>query len=144
MIPLRDDRPGGGAPIIALLACIALLAGGILVPGGGIAFGIVLAIAGWLFTPSLFRESGAVPTLGAAALGGLLAGAGAWASGTTWPAWALTGAAAALVGLHLVRFRGSRMLALIPLPLRAGLTEIPSAAVAAVWAVPVCLLAAGA
>lgn len=144
MIPLRDDRPGGGAPLFALLICIALLAAGTAVPGGGPWLGLLAAFAGWLYAPSLVREGGLPLTCGIVLIGAAVAGGVTFAAGGSWGAWATVGAAAALVAAHLVRFRGSTMLALIPIPYRAGLAEVPSLAVAAIWAVPACVLAAGA
>jgi len=144
MIPLRDDLPGRGAPAPALLACVALLAAGTAAPGGGIALGLAVAFAAWLFVPSLVRDAGWLATFAMIAAGAAAAGALALAAGAGWQPWAVVGAAATPVAGHLVRFRGSRMITLVPLPLRAGLAEVPSGVVAIVWAVPVCLIASGA
>jgi hypothetical protein len=144
MIPLRDNLHTKGAPPVALLITTALLVAGLIVPGAGAGPAILAAIGAYLYGPSIVRDLGPLGAIATATVGAGAAGMLAHLAGAKVGGWSIVGAAAALVLVHLARHPRARMLSLIALPYRTGLTEVPSVAVASVWALLAVLLTAGA
>ncbi|MEI6447537.1 MAG: hypothetical protein WCO96_06620 [Actinomycetes bacterium] len=133
MIPIRDDLHSGSAPATALVIAGALLIGGVAVPGGSLWVGLLAAFGGYLYAPSLVRELGPLPAFGIAAVGAIAAGALAASQAAQPGPWAALAATFALIIVHLARHPRARMLALIALPYRASLGEMPSWVAALIW-----------
>jgi hypothetical protein len=133
MIPVRDDLHSGGAPATALVISGALLIGGTAVPGGSFWIGLLAAFGGYLYAPSLVRELGPFPAFGMAAIGAIAAGALAASQGAQPGPWATLAAAGALIAVHLARHPRAKMLALVAVPYRASLGEMPSWVAALIW-----------
>ena len=143
MIPLRDNLHSGGAPLFAAGLTLVMLIAGTALPGGGVWIGLLSALGAWIWSPSLVRERGAALTLLLAAAGAAVGFALAHSTQTDAGGPAVAAAAATLALAHLCSHPKAKVLVLIALPLRTGLAEIPSGAVAAVWAVPLALIATG-
>lgn len=142
MIPVRDNLHSGGAPLPAAALAALLLIAGTVLPGGGVWVGLLAGLGAWIWTPSIVRERGIIITL----LVGLL-GCGAGyliAHGTSMPEGGpvVAGAAAAVAMAHLATHPRGRVLVLLLIPFRATLAELPSGAVACLWAIPLCLVVA--
>jgi hypothetical protein len=135
VIPLRDDTERTRRPLLAaaLAAACALAALAVLLAGQGGWTAALLALdagvegavgRGWLLTGALFGAIG-----GAA----LALAAGASESAAQLAAAAATGAALETIVTHLLRLRGSRILSILPVPVFAGLHEVPAAAWGLAW-----------
>ena len=137
MIPLKDTIPSDRLPV----ATLALIAAGVLAPvvlddaGWELAHLAVAAVALWIFGPSVEHALGGPAFLAFAAAGGAAAiglVAVVDASDALGPAGA-SGAVSAVVGAHLLLFRGAAVVTVVLLPFFFTLVELPAVAMALLW-----------
>lgn len=144
MIPLRDDTERVRRPLLAgsLAGACGLAAVVVLLAGEGVWTAALLALnAGmlWLFGAGVEGAVGRGWLLTAVLFGGVGGAALALAAGASESAAAIgaaasTGVALETIATHLLRLRGSRVLGIVPLPVFAGLREVPAPLCALAWA----------
>lgn len=148
MFPTTDDieRTRIPAATLALVAAgLAGVAAALLTGDGWTALALLAcALFTWVFGATEEDALGA-PAFLLVVLVGAAAGAGvalALGEGARSGPLAGVGAVTAVIAVHLVRFRGARVLSLVLVPFFAGLAEVRAWVWALVWPVLVAALAA--
>ena len=134
MIPLRDNLPGGGPPPAALGLSAAVIATGLLLPGGNVWVALICGFGMYLFAPSVVRSIGELGCLLTALLGGVIAAAVALLSSDPVGSWSAPAAVAAVAIAHLLLNRRSRIIGLVPIPATARIVSVPTISVVIGWA----------
>jgi membrane associated rhomboid family serine protease len=137
LIPLKDNIPSDRLPV----ATLALIAAGVLASvvlddaGWELAHLVSAAVVLWIAGPSVEHALGRAAFLAFAVAGGAAAiglVAVADASDALGPAGA-SGAVSAVLGAHLLLFRGAAVVTVVLLPFFFTLVEVPAVALALLW-----------
>jgi membrane associated rhomboid family serine protease len=137
VFPTTDDIDRVRIPVVTLALVAAAIAAACVELVGGHGWAalalLVCALFGWVFGASEEDRLGALAFV-ALALAGAAAGAGAAAALSAAPApLVAVGIVSAMIVVHLVRFRGARVLSLVLIPFFAGFVAVRAWIWALAW-----------
>ncbi|MDO8213844.1 rhomboid family intramembrane serine protease [Conexibacter sp. CPCC 206217] len=146
MLPLKDNLPTDRLPIVTIALIAANVAAWFVLHDGGFLVLLVDVLFMWWFGPSV-EDSMSRPRFALLCLlgGGVAFGLQALLDGDAVAPAATVGAmgaVAAVLGGYAVLYARARVLSVVPLPLLAGLVELPALVLLAVWFALQALLAA--